>query len=114
MKVPRNQMMNNHTEFKRAKLKGQSQSGRYMTISTYSCQELSVSKFAFVTSKKVGKAHERNFVRRRFRDLTARHGDQIRKTRYLVMIGKKHAVTAKFSLLEQEYLALMKGLKAFH
>jgi len=110
MKIPRRRMMNARSEFQLVRSKGASKVGKYMVLSTLPCETLSESKFAFVTSKKVGKAHERNFVRRRFRDLISRHGDDITDTRYIVMIGRYSAPGVDFALLEAEFLKLSRKL----
>lgn len=103
-------MMNQHAEFKRVRSDGQSRVGKYLILSTLPCDQLAESKFAFVTSKKVGKAHDRNFVRRRFRDLIARHGDKFRTPHYLVMIGRYSTPGVEFATLEAEFLKNAKKL----
>ena len=110
MKIPRKRMMSARSEFQLVRTKGQSKVGKYMVLSTLPCETLSESKFAFVTSKKVGKAHERNFVRRRFRDLIARHGDLIPDNRYVVMIGRYSAPGIDFDILEAEFLKISRKL----
>ena len=104
-------MMNERAEFQRVKNTGQSRVGKYLIVSTLTSEELKASKFAFVTSKKVGKAHDRNFVRRRFRDLISRHGDEITEKRYLVMIGRYSTAKVEFSVLEEEFLKICRKLK---
>ncbi len=111
MKLPRRQMMNARAEFQRVKRDGQSRVGKYVIISTLPCEALKESKFAFVTSKKVGKAHERNFVRRRFRDLISRHGDNIQEHRYVVMIGRYSSPNVEFETLEAEFLKICRKLE---
>ena len=113
MKVPRRYMMNQRVEFLRTKSKGTSKVGRYMVLSTLPVEELEHSKFAFITSKRVGKAYQRNFVRRRFRDLISRHGDSIQGSRYLVMIGRYSTPNVDFAELEKEFLSLGAKLKIF-
>ena len=111
MKVPRRQMMNARVEFLLTKQKGQSRVGKYLIVSTLPSDELKESKFAFVTSKKVGNAVARNLVRRRFRDLVSRHGDQIQGERYLVMIGRYSAPKVDFKILEAEFLKICRKLQ---
>ena len=81
-----------------------------MIVSTLEDESLKECKFAFVTSKKVGKAHERNFVRRRFRDLISRYGTEIEGQRYIVMIGRYSAPKAEFAEVEKEFLKICKKL----
>ena len=111
MKVPRSQMMNARAEFQRVRNDGQYRVGRYLIVSTLADEALPDSKFAFVTSKKVGKAHQRNFVRRRFRDLISRHGAQIAENRYIVMVGRYSTPDVEFAVLEQEFLKLCRKLQ---
>ena len=98
--------MNERAEFQRVKSQGTSKVGKYMILSTLSCAELKESKYAFITSKRVGKAYQRNFVRRRYRDLISRHGDEISEKRYVVMIGRYSAPDADFPAIEAEFLKL--------
>jgi len=111
MKVPRRQMMNARAEFQRVKRDGQSRVGKYLIVSTLENEKLMKSKFAFVTSKKVGKAHDRNFVRRRFRDLVSRHGEGIKGNRYIVMIGRYSTPNVDFIELEKEFLKICRKLE---
>ena len=105
--------MNTRAEFQRVKGEGSSKVGKYFILSTLPCADLTECKFAFVTSKRVGKAHDRNLVRRRFRDLIARHGDKIHEKRYIVMIGRYSAPGIDFSTLEEEFLKLGHKLGIF-
>lgn len=114
MRVPRRQMMNARAEFIKVRKNGQSRVGKYMILSTLEEADLTASKFAFITSKKVGKAHERNLVRRRFRDLISRHGAQMVAHRYVVMIGRYSTPAVEFSVLEKEFLKLGGKLGVFN
>lgn len=114
MKVPRKAMMSDRAEFQRVRNKGNSRVGRYMILSTLPSEELEQSKFAFITSKKVGKAHERNLVRRRFRHLVSEHGENFSEKRYLVMVGRYSTPGVDFSVLEAEFLKLGKKLGVFN
>ena len=113
MKLPRRQMMNARAEFQRVKSKGSSKVGKYMILSSLPCSELKESKFAFITSKRVGKAHQRNLVRRRFRDLISRHGEALSETRYVVMIGRYSTPDADFPAIESEFLRLSEKIGLF-
>lgn len=105
--------MNQRAEFQRVKKEGRSKVGKFLILSTLPDPSLAECKFAFVTSKKVGKAHQRNLVRRRFRDLISRHGGRFTDSRYLVMIGRYSTPKADFSKLEEEFLKLGEKLELF-
>jgi len=107
-------MMNKRAEFQCVRQQGHSRVGKYLILSTLPSEKLSCSKFAFITSKKVGKAYQRNFVRRRFRDLIARYGDQIDGNRYIVMIGRYSTPHIDFATLEEEFLKNAQKLGILH
>ena len=61
--------------------------------------------------KKVGKAHQRNAIRRRLRVITQKHGDRINGDRYLVTIARWRAAEATLEELEKDWLRLAKRLE---
>lgn len=103
-------MMNARRDFLRVKSFGDVKVGRYLVVSTLVDTDLESNKYAFITSKKVGKAHERNFVRRRIRSLVSKHGEAFLDKRYLVHIGRYSAKDSDFAEFEKDWLKSLKKL----
>lgn len=62
------------------------------------------SRFGFITSKKVGKAHIRNKLRRQFRELIRSEIDNIKPGFDIVIVVSPKAVGATFSEIQKELL----------
>lgn len=110
MKHPRNLSMNQHDEFVLSREKGVSKAGKYIVLSTLEDESLPSIKLAYITTKKVGKAYQRNAIRRKLRAISQKHGDQISQNRYLVVIARWRASEATFQELEADWLKLAKKL----
>lgn len=111
MKHPRKVSMNQHSEFMLCRVKGASKAGKYLVLSTKTETSLSCNKFAYIITKKVGKAHDRNAIRRKLRAITCAHGDQITQNRYLVVIVRWSAIGVSYHELEKDWLKLAAKLK---
>jgi len=103
--------MNQRSEFMLCREKGESKAGKYLVLSTFTDDALSRLKVAYITTKKVGKAHQRNSIRRKLRVITQKHGDNIAGNRHLVTIARWTAASATYSELEKDWLKLAKRLK---
>lgn len=111
MKHPRKLSMNQRSEFVLCREKGKSKGGKFLVVSTLPEQALPHLKCAYITTKKVGKAHQRNAIRRKLRAILQKHGDRILEPqRYLVTIARWRAAEASFEELEQDWLRLAKKL----
>ena len=110
MRVPRRLSMTGRGEFARVRAEGTSKGGRYLVLATLPCADLTGLKIGFITSRKVGKAVERNRVRRRLRAIVSRHGSSIEDGRYLVMIARYTAARSTFAELERDWLTLARKL----
>ena len=102
--------MNQHREFVLCREKGMSKPGKYIVLSTCPEESLDSLKLGYITTKKVGKAHQRNSIRRKLRAITQKHGDKIIGNRYLVVIARWKAADATFQQLETDWLRLAKKL----
>lgn len=102
--------MNQRSEFVLCREKGKSKPGRYIVLSTLKDESLPHLKCAYITTKKVGKANQRNAIRRKLRAILQKHGDKIKDTRYLVTIARWRAAEASFDELEKDWLRLAKKL----
>ncbi len=66
------------------------------------------NRVGITVSKKLGKAHVRNFVRRRLREVYRIHEDAFQPGWDIVVVARSRAVDCKFTRLEKSYLALAK------
>jgi ribonuclease P protein component len=57
-------------------------------------------RFGFSVSKKVGKAHDRNRVKRRLREICRRHGQLWRRGFDAILVARSSAAEATFAELE--------------
>lgn len=66
------------------------------------------NRVGITVSKKLGKAHVRNFVRRRLREIYRLNEDKFQPGWDIVVVARTKAVSADFGRLTQSYLALAK------
>lgn len=97
--------MSQRADFIRVRRDGRVKVGRYLLLSTLEEATLPGLRYAIITTRKVGKAHDRNRLRRQLRAILQRHGDAIvEPARFLVMVVRPGAAAAEFSALEREWL----------
>jgi len=97
--------MRQRAEFQRVKSTGRAKAGRFVILSTLEDASLDFLRTGFITTKRCGKAHERNLLRRRFRALVQTHAPEFADPRrYLVTIARPGAAMADFSELEADWL----------
>ncbi|MGJ8672557.1 ribonuclease P protein component [Rubritalea sp.] len=113
MRLPRKFSMNHRAEFARVRELGESRPGRYLVVSTLPAAELEHFKLGLITTKKVGKAHQRNYLRRVFRSIIQKHGESLREDCYIVTIARWRATEASYEELEREWLKLTRKLGLF-
>ncbi|MFY7818618.1 MAG: ribonuclease P protein component [Akkermansiaceae bacterium] len=107
MRLPRKHTMKKRADFQKVRETGRSKAGRFLVLSTLEDPELPHFMVAFITTKKVGKAHDRNLLRRRFRSIIQNHAHRITPSlRYVVMIARYNTLTATYAELEQDWLKL--------
>ena len=66
------------------------------------------NRVGITVSKKLGKAHIRNRVRRRIREVYRLNEDQFQPGWDIVVVARSRAVDAEFSRLTRSYLSLAK------
>lgn len=110
MRLPRKFSMNQRAEFVRCREKGKARPGRYLVLSVLRAEELPHFKVGFITTKKIGKAHVRNLLRRRFRAIVQKHGERLKDGYYLVTVVRWRAPEASFEELERDWLKQAKKL----
>jgi ribonuclease P protein component len=103
--------MSKRADFLRVRKDGQAKAGRLVVVSTLADSSLPHLMTGFITTRKVGKAHDRNLLRRRLRAIIQRHGDRIADPkRLLVAIPRPGSAQATFAELEADWLRQMKRL----
>jgi ribonuclease P protein component len=103
--------MSKRADFVRARKDGQAKAGRFVVLSTLADPALPHLKVAIITTRKIGKAHDRNLLRRRIRAIVQRHGDRIAEPkRLLVTIPRPGSAAARFEDLELDWLRQAKRL----
>ena len=112
MRLPRKTSMTRRAEFSYVRTAGESRAGRFLVLSTLADPALPHLKVAFITTRRVGKAHERNLIRRRLRAITRAHASElINPLRFLVAIARYGAAKASYAELETEWLKQARRLK---
>ena len=105
MRLPRKYSMTTRSEFARVKTTGQAKAGRFVILSTLADPTLEVLRTGFITTKRSGKANDRNLLRRRFRALVQSHAPGFSEIRrFLVTIARPGASQATFAELEADWL----------
>ena len=104
MRLPRKFSMTQRAEFARSREHGTSRPGRYLVLSVLHQADLDHFRTGFITTKKVGKAHQRNLLRRRFRAIIQDHGERIDPHYYIVTIARWRAAEASYGELEKDWL----------
>ncbi len=70
------------------------------------------NRLGITVTAKVGKAHTRNLVRRRLREIYRLHEDGIRMGYDFVVVARTRAATAEYGRLEKEFLSASQELGA--
>jgi ribonuclease P protein component len=97
--------MNRRADFARVKKTGQAKAGRFVILSTLEDPSLDSLRTGFITTRRSGKAHDRNLLRRRFRALVQAHAASFPEIRrFLVTIARPDASRATFAELEADWL----------
>ena len=68
------------------------------------------NRVGITVSKKLGKAHVRNRVRRRFREIYRLNEDKFQSGWDIVVVARSRAVGAPYAKLERAYLSLAQKL----
>lgn len=111
MQLNRSKSMTRAYEFARVRERGISSAGRFLVVSVLEDSSLEDSKFGIICTRKVGKAHERNKMRRRMREILRAHGEPYGQNHYVVLVMRWRAAEADYSDLEQDFLRSVRRLK---
>ncbi len=105
MRLPRKCSITHRADFARVKTTGQAKAGRFVILSTLADPSLETLRTGFITTRRSGKAHDRNLLRRRFRALVQAHAPGFAENRrFLVTIARPGASQASFAELEADWL----------
>lgn len=105
MRLPRTQSIRDRATFAKVKSNGRAKAGKFLILSTLEDESLPSIRTGFITTKRCGKAHDRNQLRRRFRSMVQRHAPGFNDMRrFLVTIARPDARHASFSELESDWL----------
>ena len=97
--------MTQRADFARVKQTGQAKAGRFVILSTLADPTLAHIRTGFITTRRCGKAHDRNLLRRRFRSLVQSHASSFAEIRrFLVTIARPGARAASFAELEADWV----------
>ena len=106
--------MNRRADFARVRTEGTAKPGKYIILSTLADPALDGIRTGFITTKRCGKAHDRNRLRRRLRMLVQMNVPHFADPRrYLVTIARPGSAAATFAELEAEWLRLARRLALF-
>jgi len=105
--------MTQRAEFARVREGGESRPGRYLVVSVLRSDELDHLRVGYITTKKVGKAHQRNLLRRRFRAIVQDCGESIDPQYYIVTIARWRAKDASYEELKRDWLKTARKLGIF-
>lgn len=115
MRFPRKCSINQNADFIRIRKTGHAKAGRFVILTTLADSSLPSLRAAFVTSKRASKkAHERNLLRRRFRNYFQKYAPEFADPkRFLVTIARAEAKNATNTELEADWLRQARRLKLF-
>jgi ribonuclease P protein component len=114
MRIPRKQHMKGRAEFARVRQQGRAAVGRFVIVSTLEDPSLASLHPGYITTRRIGKAHERNLLRRRFRAIVSAHAAGIEPlARYLVTIARPGSARADYAQLEADWLKQAARLRLF-
>lgn len=115
MRLPRTKhSMSQRADFARVRKDGTAKPGKFLILSTLVDDSLAGIKTGFITTKRCGKAHDRNKLRRRLRMLVQAHAPRFADPcRYLVTIARPGSADATFAELEADWLRQARRLALF-
>lgn len=111
MQLTRSQSMTRAYEFAGVRQRGVSSAGRFLVVSILEDPSLDTSQFGIICTKKVGKAHLRNKLRRRIREILREHGDCFGKNHFVVTVLRWRAAEAEYDELAQDWLRAARRIK---
>ena len=96
------------SEFSRVREQGVSRAGKYVIVNAFQLPEGGPWRSGIITSRKVGRAVDRNLVRRRLRQIIRATVPSLRPGLWIVTVARQAAVRAEFSDLQQDWLRTLR------
>ncbi len=107
MSLPRRRILRKRAHFHRVRAIGQAKPGRYLLVTATPGESAeSPSMFGFITPRYVGKAHERNLVRRRLRAIVRADQARLLPGLHVVILARRSVSQANFAALRAEWRKL--------
>jgi ribonuclease P protein component len=97
--------LKNNYEFRRLYAKGKSASSQYTAVYCRK-NKRRVNQLGITVSTKIGKAVQRNRVRRRYREIYRLNEDKFDAGYDIVIVARAKSTTARFGELEKDFLRL--------
>lgn len=115
MSLPRRRILRKRAHFLRVRTAGQAKPGRFLLVSAHRLESddagaAGPSVFGFVTSRHVGKAHDRNRIRRRLRAIVRADERGISPGFHVVIVARRGCAAADFATLRSEWRRLARKL----
>lgn len=93
--------------------RGETTQGRYLRVTVLRLSDVGrdePARIGFITSRRVGPAHERNLVRRRLREIYRLLQYEVARGVWIVVVAKRAATEIDFATLQEEWLRLGRRL----
>ncbi len=110
MKLPRTLTLTDHADFQAVREQGQSASGKHLVLAILPNPTAIPFRYALITSKKAGKAHDRTRIRRLIRATLVEIGDQIVPGHHLIFIARWRAKKALHHEIKRDIINLTRKL----
>ena|SRR6266536_2076949 len=108
-KFERKRRLSKRREFLYIQKRGMRSFGKFLVVIGLKAKNLSCGRVGITIPKKVGKAHDRNLIKRRVRHILRLQQDLF-LNKDIVVIIKENAITASFSLLEKDLIHSLEEL----
>lgn len=115
MSLPRRRILRKRAHFLRVRTGGQAKPGRFLLVNARRLDvaegaEFGPSLIGFVTPRYVGKAHDRNRVRRRLRAIVRGDEAELAVGFHIVVVARRGCAAADFESLCSEWRRLARKL----
>jgi ribonuclease P protein component len=105
--MKRRYRLRHHSDFQRVRREGRSYASPLLALA-FLQNELEYSRFGFVVSKRLGKATQRNKIKRRMREAVRRRMAYMKPGFDLVVIGRQPIRQASYAEIEHSLEQLLK------
>jgi len=105
--LPKNEILKSNNDFKKVIYSGRRIDKRFISV-YYLKASPPARKVGFIVAKRIGKAHIRNKIKRRMREIYRKNRYRMADGAYFILRAKKGIDAVKFGELESEITAGMK------